>query len=276
MNRNTLWFCVAISLCSGMPLCAQQSTSEKVADKAKKDYRIEVEKDQNDVPQKIRFVSSDRKTIKTLSADRAMVSKNGRSLIWQDSTKTEPGSDYEEYERSFMDASGKVRWKKKWKNHPRYGVNPEDGFSGWFEGIADNGERSFVTYRDTDDMYYLVVLNEAGKEIAKATNRELLFDIEISPDGKLVGAKTEIVLDERAAMHLFFLDVDTGRTKLLKAEGEGWSAGFVLTSSPTPPINGKVRLYWSSDRVGINGRKRGYKDIAFSGIPGNLSDLFYK
>jgi hypothetical protein len=50
--------------------------------------------------------------------------------------------------------------------------------------------------------------------------------MQISPDGKIFGATT---FREKGERVLFFLDVETGRTKIVKAEGKGWRiSGFPL------------------------------------------------
>lgn len=217
----------------------------------KKDYRIEVEKDNEDHEVLVKFISPEGKTIKTISPDKAITAKSGKSLIHQSGYSESPDFSYAEYDRELMNAKGEVKWHKSWKNYPEYGVDPEAGWSGWFEGIADNGERSYITYRSTEGAYNLVVLGENGEELARTSYPEIISGIEISPDGTIVGANVQVLSAGRRWKHLLFLEVSTGKTKLLRAEDKNWGGGFIL-SSGEPLIPGKIIIeFWERNNPKI-------------------------
>lgn len=244
---------------------------------AGKAYRIEVEKDGVGVPLKVNFISPDGKTIKTMFPDKTIIAQSGKSLIHQSGYRESPDFDYEEYDRELMNAKGEVKWRKSWKNYPEYGVDPEAGWSGWFEGIADNGERSYITYRSTDGVYNLVVLGKNGEELARISYPEMISGLEISPDGKIVGANVEVLLAGRRWKHFLFLDVDTGKTKIVRAEnqtGYGQSSLHTLTETregPQPLKSRQITLYWL-DASGAS------KDnvVTFDSLPDDIHELFVK
>lgn len=126
-----------------------------------------------------------------------------------------------------------------------------------------------MTYRSTDGLYNLVVLDETGKEVSKAAYSQMFSGIEISPDGKMVGAEVYLQDGDTSLKHLFFLDVDTERTKTVRAEGADWMGGFVL-SSGGPLIPGKI-LLWTEENNNPKTYQRIYYE--FSALPDTLSGM---
>ncbi len=270
MRKIILIIC-GIMLMSGNFAMAENNKVAKSTATAKKDYKIVIEKDKVGRQVKVKFVSPEGKEIKKLSPKKTIVSKNGRKAIYKNAETINIEKRTIEYKRSLLNSQGGVVWEKRWKNHP-ISMDPEDGFSGWFEGISDNAENSYFTYRDESGVYNLIIIDKNGKEIAKAEHAEMFWNIEISPDGKIVGAETSVLINKKHYKHLFFLEVDTGKTKLVKTEGKGWQGGFIL-SSGGPLILEKILLWF--EKIGEpNSYKRVY--IKFRDLPENLSELFQK
>ncbi|RKZ25431.1 hypothetical protein DRQ20_05185 [bacterium] len=95
------------------------------------------------------------------------------------------------------------------------------------------------------------------------------FDFEISPDGKIVGAVVYPIKDGKSlGKYLFFLDVETGRTKLVKAEGKKgerkWSASFDLRENKKIGLNGG----WWDIKIAQS------VETTFDELPSDLSVLF--
>ncbi len=163
------------------------------------------------------------------------------------------------YNVSLYDVKGNQKWKKEFKIKPQYmDVDGEHAY--WDDGISDDGERSYINYCDEEDSYILVVFDSDGKEVANAKHDLLLQDIEISPDGKLVGAVTNVA----SVKYLFFLDVDTSKTKLVKAETPHLSLrAYVLTK--------KTIQLWISNNQDYDKNK--IIDIEFSNLPSDMAEL---
>jgi len=270
----------------GVPVEVVADTStakeeEPEAKKEKKDYRIEIIKNKRGQEQDVRFIAPNGEIIKTISFLDIIVSKKGNYAIHRSKDELKIGK-YDRKERILLDAKGNERWRKEWTMPYQ---DPEDGFTGWFEGISDNGERIYITYPEIKDkskpvwvegngIYWMEVYDTVGKLLVKTNQDHLLSHIEISPDGKIVGAKTGVVIDDKYVEYLFFLDIDTGRTKIIKATGHGWNISYVLSSSPKPPLSGKIRLYWRVYQDNSILKSRGQKKLSFDELSEDISGLF--
>jgi len=157
-----------------------------------------------------------------------------------------------------------------------------------FEIAAANNGRVMVCAEldSTRDVHWVVVYDSTGKEILRKDLGYRIGSVEFSPNGDIIGATTVVPIEipkekrmtpdeimqldsfpKMSQAYLLFLEVDTGRMKLVKASGRGWRVRFVI-SSGGPLISGKVLLRWS---------KRGeYGEIylPFDQIPEDLSQLF--
>jgi hypothetical protein len=141
----------------------------------------------------------------------------------------------------------------------------------WKTELSKDGSAVYVYYRDSLDIFHVEIYERTGKLLAKATYpNEFNADMQISPDGKIFGATT---FKEGIGECLFFFDVETGRTKVVKAEGEGWNAYFILSSSPIPPKSGKIRIGFDPHK-NIPGGGVKTKEVVFNEIPDDLSTLF--
>jgi len=95
-------------------------------------------------------------------------------------------------------------------------------------------------------------------------------EIQMAPDGKIVGATVYRFSkgENRLIRHLFFLDVETGRTKVVKAEGEEngkkWSASVDLRDGKKIGLIGG----WHHIKTAQSA------EVSFNEIPDNLSTLF--
>jgi len=237
-----------------------------------KSHHIEIEKNKDGVPIKVKFVSPDGKRIKSLLFNDVIIAGSGKSLIYQASYSTHRDMGYDEYERELFNAEAKIQWRKRWKSFPGYesGYDEEQGMiSGWFEGISYNGERSYVTYLSSAGIYNLVVISETGKELARAESTELLYDIAISPDGRIVASKLPLGSGNHEYQRILFLDVDSGKTKVVKVEGENWEGEFNV-SSRDPLLFGKILLSYQ-EKVKPNSYKRFY--VKFDDLPEDIRAL---
>ena len=136
----------------GVPVEVVADTStakeeEPEAKKEKKDYRIEIIKNKRGQEQDVRFIAPNGEIIKTISFLEIIVSKKGNYAIHRSKDELKVG-EYDKKERILLDAKGNEKWRKEWTMPYQ---DPEDGFTGWFEGISDNGERVYITYPEIQD-----------------------------------------------------------------------------------------------------------------------------
>jgi len=274
-------------------------------EKKEKDYRIEKKDEGRDTIQNVRkgslvFFSPDGKVIKKISLDYSVerlefkevkISDNGKYALYcevlpknelkmhtEDKYIMWTGeglSGWAPYRITFFNNKGKVLWRKTYEvKFAEYAYDVDEVISG-------NGERVVLYYSEGVGYMkvkgHLIVLDTLGKEIVRIDTEDPLGCIGISNDGKIVGAKTSKNINGVYIRHLFFLDVETGRTKVVKAEGEGegekWKGGFGFYN------NGQIRLYWipigeKYDKIPGGGEKM--KVISFDELPEDLSSLFEK
>jgi len=283
--------------------------AQNMGNKPEEGYRIEVAKETVQTAsyvktkeKEIRFISPEGKVLKILPYDtweeksKIILSPNLRYLIKKDEIvrlseeEVKKAQEREELFSSrlsllkfhFINAMGKVKWSKEFVIE---GVGDEV-FCPYFLSISGDGSR-IVFSKNHSISYYkdkclIVVYDTLGNEVISFwLNHYVESKPEISQDGKIVGAEVYFPPEgsntSMTVKHLFFLDVETGRTKFVKAEGKGWRGYFILSSTPFPPQNKQVRLGWQPldkkyDKIPGGGVKT--RDIAFDEIPDDLSTLF--
>jgi hypothetical protein len=263
---------------------AQAKTAEGIVKdsataESEKGYRIEVavNSDKQAQTKEIKFVSPEGKVLKVIPYE-----------TWEQklSFEVSPDSNYvlnksisessNQLNLTYLDRTGKEKWTKKFSVE---GVGEEDFPSHGIELSKDGS--SIVIYRNHELGYDSVqcditVLDILGKEKVAYSFDSMIETgaLQISTDGKIIGAST---YKKGLGDCLFFLDVESGRTKMVKARGEGWKGYFILSSSPIPPQSGKVRLGWQplgKEYNNIPGGGVKTKDVGFEEIPGDLSTIF--
>lgn len=275
MNRNILWFWMGAMFCVAMPLCAQQSTVEKSADKAKKDYRIEEERGESGRRSRVNLVSPEGKLLKSFAPNDVAIAKSGKYLLHQSVYRAQEEKGYLEKEKTLYSVKGEKKWTRIFRSYPA-SWDPEVGDPSWGSaGISDDGDRSYFNWRDDQGNYCIGVYNEAGKELAKTCRPEAIYKVEISPDGRIVGAETYLSEDGRNIKHLLFLEADTGKMKLVRAENDtGYASAnphaVVNTEKGMLPRFGCVTIYWDY-RSGATSES---KIVKYADIPNDISALF--
>lgn len=192
-----------------------------------------------------------------------IISKNGKYGI--EITKAEDKGKMIRMERVLLNARGEEKWKKEWEIHP-----PEaEGDPYWDEGISDDGSRIYVVYKDSQRDYNIEVYDTLGTLVVRAKYKWGLSQVEISPDGKIIGAETTKEVNGKWYRHLFFLDVETGRTKLVKAEGKvngrKWSIGGF------PLMDKIIELSGYHSKKGIL-----YIKISFNELPEDPTKILFQ
>lgn len=194
---------------------------------------------------------------------------------------------------TYMNAKGEEKWSKEFEIIYTLEETDDDDDRPYFFKIARDGSRIvFVkNYEYSRELGYqsdIFVYDTLGSKIVsvvKINGIEHDGHMQISPDGKIIGANIEFPTEDskyRSIKHLFFLDVETGRTKVVRAEGQKWAAGFGLSGfadSDLPPIK-KVSIGWAVyDGPGPPWHRRklikqGHKFLTFDQIPDDISTLF--
>ncbi len=267
--------------------------------KEEKGYRIKVvmEKDKYQIerPKEVHFVSPDGKIVKKIKYSWSSIVKKGNK--WLVEAKRVEGvterivlycteryiSSYDpiKYAASILNrklnctvkilnSKGVVYFKKEFQVYEP----AEIGIFTWDAGLSWDGSTIYVCYRDSSDWvqnkYNIEVYDTTGKQLARA-NISQVDEVQISPDGKIVGAILWFPTgapEYRAVKHLFFLDVETGRTKMVKAEGE--INGRKWSCAPDVRRNKKIGLIggWHDIHIAQSA------ETSFDELPDNLSILF--
>ncbi|TET29166.1 MAG: hypothetical protein E3J70_07720 [Candidatus Heimdallarchaeota archaeon] len=274
--------------------------AQDIEDKTQDSYRIETVREGNG-PKEIRFISPDGDIVKVLPVKKVeylkskepgkeimnwsevLVSQNSRFALQIECSELVDAeykmaiSNDSNLRFSYINAEGKVLWRKNfvvWHEGP--------GWMTYGYKISHNGE-SILFFRSKELDYIefeteIYVFDTLGNKLTQVTYNSLIEGNEISPDGKIVGVVVFKDKDGKIGRHLFFLDVETGRTKVVKARGERWKGSFVLSSSTEPPESGKVRLIWQpyGEEYQVPGGGLKMKDILFDSLPDDLSTLLDK
>jgi hypothetical protein len=147
----------------------------------------------------------------------------------------------------------------------------------WKTGISRDGSTIFVYYRDSLDIFHIEIYDTTGRKLAGAEYpHEFNYDMQISPDGKIFGATT---FREKGERVLFFLDVETGRTKIVRAEGEynkknWWRAGADLDHYSLKSGEIRIGVFLLDKPRGISKTlKKVHVNLTFDEIPDDLSIL---
>jgi len=251
-----------------------------------KGYRIEVseEKLRGGKEGKIRFVSPEGDVLKNIRLDYSMsitgdlwhiestnleaISEDKSKVIISEKTRNsmynpEELTDYPGYEGEIwnytiklMNSMGEVKFIKQFKTYP--GNDPTASY--WKTLFSKQGNTILFFYRDSTHVFHIEVYDMKGNKLAETSFENYLRNLQIAPDGKIVGAETEKKVGKAWLRHLFFLDVETGETKLVKAEGKGWRvSGF-------PQGGKKIELT-------LHEYPKSYI-LSFDELPKDLSTLF--
>jgi hypothetical protein len=273
-----------------------------IQNKVEKGYRIEVAEEKlrgGENKEEIRFVSPEGKVVKNIRLDYS-VSKVGelwhiestnleaisedksKVIISEFSSKTrynpEELFDYPGYEGEIwnhkvklMNGRGEESFTKQFKTYPG-----NDPTASYFKTLfSKEGNAVLFFYRDSEHVFHVGVYDTEGNKLAEVSNENYLRDLQISPDGKIVGAETEKRVGKAWLRHLFFLDVETGETKVVKAEGKGWKARYSLPPEGGTPL-GKIQIGWGIYE-NLNNKKwikGGREYLTFDQLPNDLSNLF--
>lgn len=181
---------------------------------------------------------------------------------------------------SYINARGEVKWSKDMEIS--YGMNEsdEDEPIPYFVRISKDGSKIVLVrnYKYSYEFGYqsdIIVYDTLGNEVIsvlKTYGIESRNQVKISPDGKLIGA--EVWHPE--GRHLLFIDVETGRIKIVKAEGENWKAWYSLSTQIWTPQgytnlpSRHIKIWW---KVNNNMNSKG-TIISFDELPEDLSVLF--
>lgn len=275
--------------------------AEEKEENTQEDYRIEVRMDTIETTpclrvqeKEIRFISPNGKTIKTLPYGTwqerryITVSPNGKYLVktedtpaeWKKDSLGQPIKMSEAKVRfSYVDAKGKTKWNKEIEIIYPLEQADEDDAIPYFFMVSKNGDR-IVFVKGLDGGFTrpdlgsnLIVFDALGREVASILNVPFIESrayLGLAPDGKIVGAEVYPAGNLRkwgGKRHFLFLNIETGRTKIVKAEGEvngrKWSASFSLRKDE------KIYLYggWH-DKVAQSAM------TSFDELPDDLSVLF--
>lgn len=257
----------------------------RTPEKIDEDYRIEVVKD---TLQEIRFLSPDGKVVKTIEKSWYKTSVREENGVW--STEVEHVEDIPEKENAILlwkceyktpyDPRGRGEPSPVKHNYTVEVLNKKGGIvlekefqvypigmpaiPYWSTGISKDGSTVYVYYRDSSDVFHVEVYDTTGEKLTETSYpHEFNADMQISPDGKIFGAKT---FKKDVGKCLFFLDVETGRTKVVKAEGEKdgkrWWAVIARIE------NDKRLVFW--DNEGIRSSVR----TTFDELPEDITPLF--
>jgi hypothetical protein len=270
-------------------------TLNQPENKSENGYRIEVAKEKlraGESNEEIRFISPEGNVVKSIpfsySANKvgdlwhikstnleAVSEDRNKVIISEMSSETrynpEKLTDYPGYEGEIWDFSvslmndrGEVKFAKRFKTYP--GDDPTASY--WKTLFSKQGNSVLFFYRDSGHVFHVEVYDTKGNKLAEASNENYLRNLQIAPDGKIVGAGTEEKVGKAWLKHLFFLDVETGKTKIAKAEGEvngkRWSA------SPSLLKNKKIYLSGGWHYI----EKAQSVITSFNEMPSDLSILF--
>ena len=180
--------------------------------------------------------------------------------LWEDYYE---GTDWV-YRVNVFDSHGKMRFSSTFKTFP----DNDPTMTNWQAKFSGNGNSLLVYYKDSISHVHIEMYDLNGKLLAQASNDQDLMQIIIAPDGKLVCARTAKTVNGTVIQHIFILDVETGRTKILRAEGEKnkrkWSIHAFPLANKRIQICGGWRQIESAQSVDTN----------FDEVPDDLSTLF--
>lgn len=190
---------------------------------------------------KIRFAAHKGKVANTLpnkewkDQQRIRVSPDAKSLIKEEEKIENIKSDSEGKSEQEITATiayynvfGERVWAKKYVVDSSLDIADEGEPEPYFVKISDTGRViAFVrTHSLPDTNWYadMVVLDKYGTQISSVAYIPALeegspSDFEISPDGLLISASVPKPGKDGAEQYVFFLNVETGKTKIVKAEG---------------------------------------------------------
>lgn len=231
----------------------------------KKDYRIERQEERG--MSRIRILSPEGKVLRNFAFGDVRMAKSGRYLLHQSTYAAYENKGYTETVNNFYTVKGEKKWTKTFRSYPA-SWDPEmlDPSMGQ-EGLSDNGDRSYYNWRNEDGKYCMAVYDEVGKELARTCVDTGLYKIEMSPDGKLLAAETYVLANEQNVKHWLFVEVDTGKIRLVNAEIVNGGARAYLLS------NKKIQFWiWKTE----NKSRHNIVEVEFYQLRDNVSDMAKK
>ncbi len=243
-----LSFCFLLGMATKAEVENLERDKEAVTDStttvSDKGYRIEVGKVKlrGEERKEIRFISPDGNVVKTLEKYwykenvsktkgkwiteinhvAGVAEKKNAVLLWECKYSTNydprgkegPYGLKKDYKVKVLNSRGEESLFESFTAYPTGAL----AIPFWSTGISRDGSTIYVYYRDSSDVFHVEIYDTMGKKLASATYpHEFKADMQISPDGKIFGAET---FKKGEGKHLFFLNVETGETKLVKAEGD--------------------------------------------------------
>lgn len=295
MNRNIIWFCATISLCSVVALCAQESnktgksrseiaTFQKESTKARlgnEEPKIEIK------GREIHFSKSVMGTQKTLSYGdwreqrKIIISPNAKGLIKETETVgqltgkgTPPAPGHNTVNLSYFNVLGEVVWNKEYPVDKSLDDTSEGEPMPYFTKISKNGSAILFVrthgFPSPDWYADLMVFSTTGALLASVAHIPALLegspsDFELAPDGLLISAIIPMATGNGLEQHMFFLDIETGRTKIVKIQSNErnneWGVSSDLLSNKQIKFTGN----WGTE---IRSQK-----ISFTNLPADISDM---
>jgi hypothetical protein len=275
-------------------------TLAQTENKDENGYKIEVGKVKlrGEEKEEIRFISPEGNVVKTLEKYwyKENVKKSGKQwttevnhvagipenknavLLWKGRYSTDydprgvegPHGRKHQYTVEFLNKKGESTFKKDFKAYP----HGELTMPFWETDISKDGSTFYVFYEDSLEIFHIEIYDATGKKLAEAESSDNFYggmQMQISPDGKIFGAR---IYKKGVGECLFFLDVESGKTKIVKAEGEvngkRWSARFILSSFADPNLPPKGKIWLS---VAMSPKNKWFGYLTFEEIPSNLSAL---
>ena len=269
-------------------------TLPQLENKAENGYRIEVGKVKlrGEEEEEIRFISPEGNVVKNIQLDysvskvgdlwhiestnleaisedksKVIISKESKNSRYNPKELTDyPGYEGEvwDYEVRLMNGRGEVKFTKQFKTYP--GDDPTASYFKTF--FSEQANAVLFFYRDSEHVFHIEVYDVGGNKLAEASNENYLRNLQIAPDGKIVSGKTEIRIGKGWLKHLFFLDVEIGKTKVVKSEGKingkKWSVSSSLMEDKKIHLSGGWH-YIDRAQSAIT---------SFDKLPNDLSTLF--
>ena len=277
-------------------------TLTKTQKEDKNGYRIEVVGEKlrgGEKEDEIRFISPEGNVVKTI--EKYWYKKNVREsdqewnteinhvagipekkntvLLWKGEYSTDydprglegPHGKKHQYTVELLNKKGETAFRKKFTAYPHGQLT----MPFWETDISKDGSTFYVFYEDSLEVFHIEIYDATGKKLAEAESPDDFYggmQMQIAPDGKIFGAR---IYKKNVGECLFFLDVETGETKIVKAEGEvkgeEWSARFILSSFADPNLPPKGKIWLS---VAVSPKNKWFGYLTFDEIPSDLTALF--
>lgn len=256
--------------------------SEKIK-KQKDNWLLETEEIQDIKKDKGLVIINKTKKIENYDsvARREMCKKQkGYSEICAGGRNSAYPGEYWDKEVEILNKKGEIIVKKQFRTYPGNDLMTTKYWENFF---SKDGNHFLIYYKDEKGRGNIEVYKTSGEKRAHGIFERNITNIQLSPDGSIAGGEGLICKKKNSGCikHLFFLDVETGKTKIVKAEGKNdskkWGAGFSMTriiKSKTSSL-GEVYIGIGETYIGKHNRLRSWGGfLKFKEIPDDLSSLF--